>query len=209
MKINCDYAKYSIMIIENLFSEQEIKIILNECNHISKNIGLWSPEETGTAYYEDGISSKRKSSSICLDQLVTKKGRYMSSILKILDSKLYETSVIDKFIEINPSNLIIKNTNSHTTLLNYYEEDDHYDFHKDSNVFTILHIFYEEPKSFNGGDIVFKVNDEELPIKSKNNLSIIFPAAYDHKVTSISMKPHNEERMMGRFSFVQFLNIVQ
>ena len=197
------------MIVEDLFSEKEIKTILDECNHISKNIGLGSPEETGTAYYEDGVSSKRKSSSIFLDELVTARGRYMSSILKILDSKISDTAMIDNYIKINPSNLIIKNTNFHSTLLNYYEEKDHYDFHKDANVFTILHVLYEEPKSFSGGDIIFKVNDKELPIESKNNLSIIFPAAYEHKVTSISMKSHNEKRMMGRFSFAQFLNIVQ
>lgn len=209
MKINYDYADYSIMIVEELFSEQEIKIILDECNYINENIGFSTPQETNTAYYEDGFTPKRKSSSVFLDELVSTKGRYMSSILKILDSKISDSDILDKYIDINPANTIIRNTNFHFTLLNYYEENDHYDFHRDSNVFTILHIIYEEPKSFQGGDIVFRVNGKELFIQSKNNLSIIFPSPYEHKVTSIHMQQENSNRMMGRFSFAQFLNIVQ
>ena len=208
MRYIYDYSNFSIMMAENLFSKEEVVQILDECNYIKNHVGLFSPEETGTAYDENGLP-KRKSSSVFLDNLVSQEGRYMSSILRIMDSKLYSTDFIQKFIEINPSNLIIINTNSHNTLLNYYEQNDHYDFHGDRNVFTILHIFYEEPRSFEGGDIIFRVNDKELTVPIKNNLSIIFPAAYEHKVTNISMNNINENRMMGRFSFAQFLNIVQ
>lgn len=206
MNINYDYADYSIMVINNLFSEIEIREILDESNYIYKYVGLESPEKTGTDFYDNGLP-KRKSSSIFLDELVTQKGRYFSKILKILDNKLSGNHLIDEYIKINPFNSIIRNTNFHHTLLNYYEESDHYDFHKDNNVFSIIHIIYEEPKSFSGGDLIFKINNKEILIPIKNNLSIIFPAAYEHKVTKISMNYSNSDKMMGRFSFVQFLNI--
>lgn len=204
MEIISDYSKYNLLVAENTFSELEIKEILDECEKIFNYIGLDSPENTGTGYYEDG-TPKRKSSSIFIDYLFTPSGTNMSSILRIMNSKI--KPLADHFVEINKANCVIQNTNSHRTLLNYYEENDHYDFHKDANAFTILHIFYQEPKAFSGGDLIFKVTDEEILVPIKNNLSIVFPAPYDHKVTEVKMNAVNDGRLMGRFSFAQFLGI--
>lgn len=200
--------KLDIIIIENVFNQNEQNLIWIELdNYLQKNI-FRGPEETGSATNPDG-SLKKKNSSMFLDALYTQNGRLVSSILQITEKKLLSFETKKMLQEKNNIFGMLKAANSHTTLLNYYENSDYYDFHDDSSAFSILTYIFKEPKKFSGGDMIFKQKEdgEEVNIKIKNNMSIFFPSFYQHKVIPIDMKKEHQGKNFGRFSIAQFIGI--
>lgn len=207
MKFNKSNSEYSILVIEDIFSKSEIRSILDECSNIYKHVGFDEPEKTGSAKYADG-TSRKKNSGIFIDELFSGRGRNISSILRIIENKIFSIETIEQYESLNPFNSLIKNCNSHTTLLNYYEDNNYYDYHHDSSAFSVVSIFHEEPKHFSGGDLIFMIDNKEIRIETKNNMSIIFPSSYLHKVSPISFNGKLENgKLMGRFSIVQLLFI--
>jgi predicted 2-oxoglutarate/Fe(II)-dependent dioxygenase YbiX len=87
--------------------------------------------------------------------------------------------------------------------LQYYENDDGYESHKDVSVFTNSLILYKDPKNFEGGELVFDEYDYTIPCES--NKMIMFPSVLNHSVTPIKML--SDEPMTGRYSITIFQNI--
>lgn len=206
MDIKKIYEKYGIIVFNNTFSNSEIVLIKNELRQLYEHNMFGPPELTGSAVDENGIN-KKTNSALWLDHIYTTYGRSASSILSILSKNLLSDDIKKMYSKINPICSLIKNANSHSTLISYYENNDKYDYHSDAAVFTTLSYLYDDKKYFSGGDIVFKINDEEIFIELENNLSIIFPSTYEHMVTPVKMEDKYKNQMLGRFCLTQFLGI--
>lgn len=206
MKLSA-HKDIDILVIEDVFTEKEQSAIWNELSMIVKNNILLPPDQTGSARYENG-SIKKKNSAIFLDELYTGYGRNISPIIKCTENLLLQESK-DEFQKANNFFGMMKKANLHFTLVNYYENSDHYDFHDDDCAFTILSYIFKEPKKFSGGNITFKENEdaEEIEIEVRNNMSIVFPSFYQHKVDRVIMEREDMNKMLGRFSISQFLYI--
>ena len=73
----------------------------------------------------------------------------------------------------------------HNYFLNYYEDSNFYDYHTDKATITALTIFFQEPKKFEGGELLF---ENELTIPCENNTLVIFPSILKHRAETIKMK---------------------
>jgi len=204
-KIDLD-VKFDVLVLEDVYTEHQIVSIWKELDtFVEKDIFL-SPDESGSAKYYDG-KNKKKNRSVFIDEVYTKNYRGLSSVLTYPEQNLLSTDVKDMMAEINPCHGIFGLANQHSTLVSYYEKSDSYDFHHDLSAYSTLSYFFREPKSFTGGEILFKVNGEILELPVKNNMAIIFPSSYNHKVNEVDMNEDDLNKGLGRFCISQFVGI--
>ena len=93
-------------------------------------------------------------------------------------------------------------SNSDSSLLSYYEEDDHYKPHHDVFLWTCLVWMVKEPRLFNGGD--FKLNEPDIEVKLKNNRMVMFPCCYLHSVSPVKFHTQPKEIGYGRYTITHF-----
>ena len=197
----------SLVVFENVFEESQRKEMFLELSDHVKEKSLLSPDKTGSAKNEDG-SLKKKNSALFLDGLYeSQQERDKSAILRNTEDVLLSYEMKLKLKEINPFYGILNKVNKHFTLINYYEDSDFYDFHEDESAFSILTFLFKDPRSFSGGNVIFRVSGKEFEVKVKDNMSVIFPSCYEHKVIPIKMNQISDKEPLGRFSIAQFLHV--
>ena len=206
MKVAQTNIPFDILVLQDVYSDYEIQRMLLELEVIYSSNGLEDPLKSGTALYDDGTPMK-KNKALFLDNVYSQEYRFISPILSYSETKLLSKEVKSEMYKINASHGILFNASSHNTLVSYYENFDHYDFHKDSAAYTFLSYIWKEPKKFSGGDIVFDVNDQKILIEIQNNMAIIFPSSYSHAVTEVEMNEEYRNKMYGRFCITNFIGI--
>lgn len=187
--------KTTVLEIENFYSEKELQDIMQELRFLNKNNKFKPPLLTGTAY-ENNLP-KKKNNGVFLDEVYA--DRSMSDIL-INNRKLFKINVEN----LEPIYDYIKDSNTDSTLISYYENSDYYKSHIDLGYLTAVTYFYEMPKSFKGGDLYFP--DLDLTLECKHNTLYIFPSFTLHEVKPISMQKKNLNKGMGRYCMTQFLS---
>ena len=195
-----------ILIAKEVFSSEEISIMWDEIKYYYVRNFFYPPELTLSAKNDDG-SLKKKNLSVFIDGLYNQESRRLSGILEFTEKRLLSKEIKNTMKEINPVHGIFSNANQHSTLLNYYENNDYYDYHADSSVYSILTYLFKEPKYFSGGEIIFNINNNEIKIDIDNNMSIIFPSSYQHMVLPVTMEKQYCNKMLGRFSIAQFVGV--
>jgi len=95
-------------------------------------------------------------------------------------------------------------SNVDSSMVSYYEQDDHYKPHHDTSLWTACTWFVREPRLFDGGDFDFP--ESGCQIKLKHNRSIYFPSCYLHHVSPINFHTKPEEIGYGRFTITHFYN---
>ena len=206
MKIKNIETSFDLLVLEDVYDDNQTSEIWKELEMLIKSNALLPPELSGSAEYDDG-SYKKKNKSLFLDFVYQENYRFLSPILKYTEEILLSPEIKDMMEKINPAHGILKVANQHGTLVSYYEKEDAYDFHTDNSAYSTLSYFYKEPKSFLGGEIVFDVNGEVVEIPIQNNMSIIFPSCYRHMVKPIKMKEEDLNKGLGRFCISQFIGI--
>ena len=86
--------------------------------------------------------------------------------------------------------------------MNYYEDKDEYKKHTDQGIITCVSFFYQEPKKFQGGDLVIG----NTSIECKNNRLVLFPSILYHEVEKVNLKESYMGRNLGRFSITHFIS---
>ena len=180
-----------ILIIDNFYSETELKEIKNELKLLSAVAELKIFVNTSPAADEQG-NIKQKSNSLFLDDLYAGKSD-LSKILNI-NRKLFSEEVRTKLVEKNLFYDHIFYSDFDVTLLNFYGPTDYYKPHRDATCFTALTFFKLE--EFSGGNLVFP--EYEIKIEAVENRLVIFPGFVLHG---------SEEVTKGiRVSMAQFIN---
>jgi hypothetical protein len=187
-----------VVVIENFYSEEELKLIWRELKFLTNQNKLLPGAITGSA--KDEFGNKKTNWGLFLDAVYA--NRNISDILT-LNRKLFNEDFVSNLIKLNPIFRILETCNNDTTLLSYYQNGDNYFSHTDLSALTSLYYFFKEPKKFVGGDLIF--NDFNLKITPKNNMLIIFPGCYRHEVTKVEMD-NNDFDSSGRYCLSQFLN---
>jgi hypothetical protein len=202
MNIDDTYKDQNILLIEDTFDEFELIEIWKELDFITNKNIMLPPELTHSALNPDKKPIKNNS-AVFLFNIYS--DHSISPIIRYTANKLFSKQISEEYVKINYMNNFFKSTNGHTTFVSYYEENDFYDFHKDESLYTSLTYLYREPKFFEGGDLLFKVNNSEVEIKIKNNFSVIFPSFYEHSVSPVSMlKEYGGLSGNGRYCITQF-----
>jgi hypothetical protein len=191
---------FPFLQIENLYDENELKLIWQELDFLNCPNKLQLPEKTGTALNEENIPIK-KNKGLFLDEIYSK--REISNILT-LNRKLFNSEIKDAFSELSFGYQSIKCTNSDSTLISYYENADYYRPHRDIALYTAVTWFFQEPKAFIGGDFYF--SDYNMKIEIQNNMMILFPSFVEHSVDEIILK-NKSLSGYGRYAMTQFIYI--
>ena len=186
------------IIIENIYSDDELDLIWEELDFLCHPHKLKEPSLSESAFDDDGLMKKNK--LLFLDSVYS--DRNFSNIMTI-NRKIFEILKC-----ANHPHWIFTNFDPtlDTTMISYYENEGYYKKHQDSTILTALTWFYKEPKKFEGGNVVFSCNDVEVEIKCNNNRAVIFPGIIHHQVKTVHMDKEYLNKRCGRFCMSQFMS---
>ena len=183
------------MIINNLYNEEELKLIWEELNFFTKPGKLLEAKDYG------GVVDRTNARAVILDE-VFGGHRQMSNILGVT-RKLFNSSILKEFGEIHDCCYIAQQCNWDVTKLRYYHNDDYYEPHTDRCMqFLGFSYFYKEPKKFEGGELLFPKYDYKVPCD--NNSIVIMPGWVQHAVSRVSIEDSDYFDGWGRYAITHF-----
>lgn len=199
MEIKSIYDPFPHLIVENVYSDDELVLIWKELEFLNQP-GKWKcPTDTGTAT-EENIPLKNNLGLFLDGDRGIYKERQVSNILT-LNRKIVNQEIMNAYSDLSFGYKTFLQTNADVTLLSYYENGHNYKKHIDDAVVSSLTWFYKEPKMFSGGDLVFSDFDR-YRVEIKNNRAIIFPSFIFHEVEKVSMPEYKPQ--CGRYCVTQF-----
>lgn len=202
MRVKKTNSSIPYLVIEDYFSEEELKLIMRELSFLTDSHKLLSPKDTGSATTEDN-ELKKENKGVFLDECYAK--REISDILTLTAGFLADKKVKKAAEKKSWFYGALPKTNYDSTLMSYYEEKNYYEAHTDDAVITVLFWFNNKPKGFNGGDLVLPEADAKIPFK--HNTVVIMPSFVQHEVEPITMKQENSIDDRGRYCVSKFLTI--
>ena len=187
---------FEYIIIDNTYTEEELRHIFLELDFWAISGNLMGPEHTGTARWENG-QPKKQNKGVFLDHVYDE--RNYSNVLKF-NRKIYGIQ-LDK-----PSTILnqLKESNHDTTLVSYYENEAHYSSHKDYSVLTAVTYLYKQPKAFEGGDLV--LTEYGYAFEPWFNRTYIMPGVVEHEVTEVKMRAEDCGKGLGRYCISNFIH---
>jgi predicted 2-oxoglutarate/Fe(II)-dependent dioxygenase YbiX len=180
---------FEYILIDNFYNKDEFDAIQEEIKFLLEH--KVSPEFTATA--KDNNVLLKKGKGIWVDAHY-KEERKKSAILNF-NRKLFNTELCEQAKKINLYFGHLLKCTFDATLLNYYSNNDLYEFHTDDSILTSVTMF--KIGDFTGGNFI--LNDEE--IEFKENRMIIFSGCIPHKATPIVCEQNNY-----RITIAQFLS---
>lgn len=197
MEVKIKTEPFEYIEISNVYSRDELSTMHAEFTFLNKTGALLPPEKSGSAT-DAGGNYKKRNHAVFLDEVYT--DRDTSSVLRH-NRKLFELEI--SFAELSPVFKALKYSNKDTTLLSYYEDGDYYHSHVDDSMLTALTYFYEKPKLFSGGELVFP--EYGCTLEPTYNTTYIFCSMVEHAVTPVVMGSGSENQGLGRYCMAQFL----
>ena len=197
-----DNPTFPFLVIDNWYTPNEEKAVWKELDFYSSmpKEAIHRAENTIVAKNPDG-SSKSKAYRFYINEYFTSAGRRRSAIHNCMYKQ--RTSEFHKIIgECMPYARSFHSSNGDSSLISYYEENDHYSAHHDSFAWTNLIWFVREPRLFNGGDFDFPESGFE--VKLKHNRAVFFPCCYLHRVSPVKFHTQPKEIGFGRYTITHF-----
>ena len=183
------------MIINNLYNEEELKLIWEELNFFTKPGKLLEAKDYG------GVVDRTNARAVVLDEVFARH-RQMSNILGVT-RKLFNSFILKEFGKIHDCCYIAQQCNWDVTKLRYYHNDDYYEPHTDRCMqFLGFSYFYKEPKKFEGGELLFPKYEYKVPCD--NNSIIIMPGWVEHAVSKVSIEDSEYFDGWGRYAITHF-----
>jgi len=183
------------LIIEDFYSEDELKLIWQELDFLT------SPHKLIPANIDGSIQS---SNALSLSLNNVYKDLRHSNIASI-NKKILLPKIKDAFLSLSEFFEHITMVNNMFIKIKYYENGHNYPKHQDIARFTGINYLYKEPKKFEGGDLYF--DDYNYKIELKNNMFVLFIGCLWHSVTPIVLKEHAYITGNGKYSITNFLSI--
>ena len=157
-----DNPTFPFVVIDNWFTPDEEKTVWKELDFFSAipKEQIDRAENTIVARGRDGIA-KSNAYRFYIEDFYKK--REVSPILNGMYKQ--KTPQFHKIIKDNcmPHARSFLSSNNDSSLISYYEENDHYKPHHDTFLWTCLIWMVREPRLFNGGD--FKLNEPDVEVK--------------------------------------------
>lgn len=197
MNITLCKHPFEYIIIDNTYTEYELKLIFSELDFFTLSGKLVGPEHTGTATDGEGRILKNNK-GLFLDDVFT--NRTLSNILNF-NRKIYK-------INLNEPSVILKHlhkSNADATLVSYYENNCAYGAHDDTALLTSLTYLYKQPKKFEGGELV--LTDYGLVFEPWFNRTYIIPSVVKHEVTKVTMEMSDCNKGLGRYCISNFIHM--
>ena len=201
IKVINDNPTFPFLVIDNWYTPNEEKAVWKELDFFSATPKdqIDRAENTIVARNKDG-SSKSKAYRFYLENYYNI--RNISPIFNCMYKQ--RTPEFHKIISDGcmPYARSFGSANFDSSLVSYYEENDHYTPHHDTNLWTCLIWMVREPRLFEGGD--FKFNEPDIEVKLKNNRMVMFPCCYLHSVSPVKFQNPPKEVGYGRYTITHF-----
>ena len=190
------------VVVDDWYTSEELNLIWKQLNFFTQKNMMERAEVSGSvARKPETNEAKGRNARIWLDNYFTQEGSMFNIISNSLTSKLtHDFNNLVSSCSEQFTNFVTTNTN--TNFVSYYENNDEYDYHFDTSMFSMLIWLYKTPKKFKGGEFSFK--KENRKIELKNNRMILFPSYLEHKVTKLNMKNSGDNN--GRYTITHFFN---
>ena len=190
------------VVVDDWYTPEELNLIWKQLNFFTQKNMMERAEVSGSvARKPETNEAKGRNARIWLDNYFTQEGSMFNIISTSLAAKLtYDFNNLVLSCSEQFTNFVTTNTN--TNFVSYYENNDEYDYHFDTSMFSMLIWLYKTPKKFKGGEFSFK--KENRKIELKNNRMILFPSYLEHKVTKLNMKNSGDNN--GRYTITHFFN---
>ena len=200
VKIVKDNPTFPFLVIDNWYTPNEEKAVWKELDFFSATPKdqIDRAENTIVARNKDG-SSKSKAYRFYIEHYYRK--REISPIINCM-YKQRTPEFHNIMRECMPYARSFLTSNGDSTMVSYYEENDHYEPHHDTFAWTCLVWMVREPRLFNGGD--FKLNEPDIEVKLKNNRAVFFPCCYLHSVSPVKFHTQPKEIGYGRYTITHF-----
>jgi len=196
-----DNSTFPFVVVDNWYTPNEEKAVWKELDFFSAipKEQIDRAENTIVARGRDGIA-KSNAYRFYIEDFYKK--REVSPILNGMYKQ--KTPQFHKIIKDNcmPHARSFLSSNNDSSLISYYEENDHYKPHHDTFLWTCLIWMVREPRLFNGGD--FKLNEPDVEVKLKNNRMVMFPCYYLHSVSPVKFHTQPKELGYGRYTITHF-----
>jgi len=201
VKVVKDNPTFPFVVFDNWYTPSEEKAVWKELDFFSAipKEQIDRAENTIVARGRDGIA-KSNAYRFYIEDFYKK--REVSPILNGMYKQ--RTPQFHKIIKDNcmPHARSFLSSNNDSSLISYYEENDHYKPHHDTFLWTCLIWMVREPRLFNGGD--FKLNEPDVEVKLKNNRMVMFPCYYLHSVSPVKFHTQPKELGYGRYTITHF-----
>ena len=190
---NTDGVQY--VVVEDYFEEEQVQRMLTELSLIQHKSEFQLPKGMEKSY--------KKNTSIPLEDVWV--DRDCSPVLTNMDSIYQDKTLIT---QIKDTGYIYNgwyNTNTDRTFVTFSKKGDHYKPHMDIAQFTLMYYLWEEPKPFEGGDIILSTtkqkDDWSVKISIKRNMLVVFPSPVYHEVTPLTEGE-------GRMAVIRFIYMI-
>jgi len=183
------------LIIEDFYSEDELKLIWRELDFLT------SPNKLMPANLD---GSTQNSNALSLSLVNIYKDLKYSNI-SFINKKILSCEIKDAFLSLSEFFGHMSLINHMFIKIKYYENGHNYHKHQDIARFTGINYLYKEPKKFEGGDLYF--DDYKYKIELKNNMFILFMGCLWHSVTPIILNEDAYITGNGKYSITNFLGI--
>jgi len=195
-----DNPTFPFLVIDNWYTPGEEKAVWKELDFFSAipKDQIDRAENTIVARNKDG-SSKSKAYRFYIEGFYNK--RELSPIINYM-YKQRSPEFHNIISECIPYSRMFLSSNEDSSLVSYYEENDHYEPHFDNFTWTCLIWMVREPRLFDGGD--FKLNEPDVEVKLKNNRMVIFPSCFLHSVSPVKFHTQPKEIGYGRYTITHF-----
>jgi len=203
MNVQKNQEPFPHLIVDEVYSEDELKLIWQELEFLTYPEKWKEPKQTGSATLHEKVL--KNNLGLFLDgEDGIYRDRKVSNILSV-NQKITGKEILGEYCNLSFGYSCALMSNYDTTLISYYEDSHYYQKHNDRSVLTALTWFYKEPKMFFGGDLIFSDYDR-FTISLKNNRCLLFPSFLFHEVEEICMPEHKPG--YGRYCMAQFFMIV-
>lgn len=194
------------LVIKDFFPKAINKSILKEAINNKDN---FTPGTIGK-----GFDLVYRSNVVAYYDQIYQYDRSKSFLLSALDGKFQSDSEFRQILATCPMPISdFMMTTTHESQVSRYGNEQHYDWHQDRFAdirrhITLVYYFFEEPKQWTGGDLLFtdspgfetslvEKNPNIKRITPENNMAIVFSSAALHRVESTKSP---KEFGKGRFS---------
>tara|TARA_B100001059_G_C17618332_1_gene468181 strand:+ start:179 stop:829 length:651 start_codon:yes stop_codon:yes gene_type:complete len=195
-----DNPTYPFLVIDDWYTPTEEKAIWKELDFLGANPKEHQQraENTIVARHKNGTSKSKAYRWYPHDFYAD------TAISPIFNTRYKQrTTEFHNIIkECVPYSRSFLSSNADTTIISYYEEDDHYESHHDTFHWTCLIWMVREPRLFTGGDFDFPESGYE--VKLKNNRAVFFPCCYNHRVSPVKFHTQPKEFGYGRYTITHF-----
>lgn len=190
-------------VIDNLYTEDELKLIWRELDFLTSDYKLSNVDTMVPSIDYITKIPNANNTGLNMDEIYGQ--RNVSDILT-LNRKIFNSELVDKIISMSPLLSHLEHVDLDYTKIRYYDNGEEYNPHHDSANFTFCTYFYKDESLVEGGELYFPKFDYE--IETINNRCVFFVGGIMHG--SKPSKRIGEWRPFdgyGRYCMNQFLRV--